>query len=251
MVDNNFTTFEQPRKKNRRWYRNCFVLAPAIFLGAFVVLYASALLVGKFAANSNNLEPNNIVNGHGGQTVLNNLPQTLSPPSSPAVSQATPRFKGNPEAKVVIEEYSDFECPFCQQAAPILKKVVEKFGDKIQFIYKDFPLINIHSNALVAALAGRCAFEQAQFWEFHDLMFADQSKLSATDLKRGAFQLGLDSFQFNECLDSNKYFDDVNAEFEEGISRGVKATPTFFINGQKFEGVILEKQLTQIIESLL
>ncbi len=118
------------------------------------------------------------------------------------------KFAGHPElgaasAPVTIVEFSDFQCPYCQRAEPVLKQVREKYGDKVRLVYMDFPL-EIHDHSTDAASAGRCAEEQGKFWPLHDAMFADQSKLAPADLKADAKKLGLDTGKFDQCLDQGK-----------------------------------------------
>ena len=111
---------------------------------------------------------------------------------------------GSKDAPITIVEFSDFQCPFCGRAEPTLKQVRAKYGDKVRLVYMDFPL-GIHDHAIDAASAGRCAGEQGKFWQFHDAMFADQSKLTPPDLKASAKKLGLDTAKFDDCLDKGKY----------------------------------------------
>lgn len=147
---------------------------------------------------------------------------------------------GHPElgpagAPVTIVEFSDFQCPFCSRAEPTLKQVHQKYGDKIRLVYLDFPL-GIHDHAIDAASAGRCAGEQGKFWQFHDAMFADQRKLTPTDLKADAKKLGLDSAKFDDCLDKGKYKSAIETDMAQGRDLGVDGTPAFFINGRPLTG---------------
>jgi protein-disulfide isomerase len=142
---------------------------------------------------------------------------------------------GSKDAPVTIVEFSDFQCPFCSRAEPTLKQVHEKYGDKVRLVYLDFPL-GIHDHAIDAASAGRCAGEQGKFWELHDTMFADQSKLAAADLKADAKKLGLNTAKFDDCFDKGKYKSAIEADMEQGRGLGVDGTPAFFINGRPLTG---------------
>ena len=142
---------------------------------------------------------------------------------------------GGKDAPVTIVEFSDFQCPFCSRAEPVLKQVREKYGDKVRLVYMDFPL-GIHDHAIDAASAGRCAGEQGKFWPFHDAMFADQSKLAPADLKATAKKVGLDSAKFDECFDKGKYKTAVESDLTEGHDLGIEGTPAFFINGRPLNG---------------
>lgn len=142
---------------------------------------------------------------------------------------------GAKDAPITIVEFSDFQCPFCGRAEPTLKQVREKYGDKVRVIYMDFPL-GIHDHALDAASAGRCAGEQGKFWQFHDAMFADQTKLTPADLKANAKKLGLDTAKFNDCLDKGKYKAEIESDLAQGKDLGIDGTPAFFINGRPLTG---------------
>ncbi|HVN27239.1 MAG TPA: thioredoxin domain-containing protein [Candidatus Binataceae bacterium] len=143
--------------------------------------------------------------------------------------------RGPKDAPVTVVEFSDFQCPFCGRAEPTLKQVQEKYGDKVRVVYMDFPL-GIHDHAIDAASAARCAQEQGKFWEFHDAMFADQSKLKTDDLKADAKKLGLDTAKFNECFDKGKYKPGVESDMAQGRDLGIDGTPAFFINGRLLNG---------------
>jgi len=145
--------------------------------------------------------------------------------------------KGNLDSNNIIVEYSDFQCPACGAAYPEVKKLLTSGAD-VKFVYKHFPLRSIHANAQKAAEASECAAEQDKFWEMHDKMFENQKKLSVADLKEYTKQIGLDAEKFNSCLDSGRTSDFVEANLQEGLNKGVGATPTFFFNGQKIEGAL-------------
>jgi protein-disulfide isomerase len=165
------------------------------------------------------------------------------------------KFAGHPEigpasAPVTIVEFSDFQCPFCGRAEPALKQVHEKYGDKVRLVYMDFPL-GIHDHAIDAASAGRCAGEQGKFWQFHDEMFSNQSKLAPADLKADAKKLGLDTAKFDECLDKGKYKTAIETDMAQGRELGVDGTPAFFVNGRPLTGAQpFEKFQTTIDEEL-
>lgn len=143
---------------------------------------------------------------------------------------------GRKDAPVTLVEFSDFQCPFCKQAAPALKQVAQKFGDKVQIVYRQYPIESLHPFAPKAAEASLCANDQGKFWELHDAMFADQTKLAVTDLKQTARRLGLDGKEFDSCLDSGRHVAQVQTDMKEGQRVGLTGTPTMFINGVIVDG---------------
>lgn len=143
---------------------------------------------------------------------------------------------GKPDAPVTLVEFSDFQCPFCRAAAPALRQVENKFGDKVQIVYRQFPIPSLHPNAFKAAEASLCANEQGKFWEMHDVMFEDQSKLAVSDLKQTARKLGMDGKKFDACLDSGRYVEQVQNDQRDGQRIGVNGTPAIFINGVLVDG---------------
>lgn len=173
----------------------------------------------------------------------------VQPAVANLVSETDP-FKGPIDSKVVFVEFSDFQCPACGAAFPTIKRLSDEYSDRVKFVYKDFPLSTIHPFAQKAAEAAQCALEQLKFWEYHDTLFANQEKLTVTDLKQYAVTLGLDSAQFNECLDSAKYSSRVSEDFAAGQKVGVNGTPTFFINGVKYSNMAYE-QFKQILDAEL
>ena len=161
------------------------------------------------------------------------------------------RVLGSREAKVIIVEFSDFECPACRAAQPIVKQVVAEYGDKILFVYRHFPIITAHQYALKAAEASEAAGEQGKFWGYHDLLFANQENMADEDLIRYAKKLNLDMKKFEEALNSGKFRDKVTDDMDDAGKFGVTATPTFFINGKKHQGVIQLEKFKSIIDAEL
>ena len=151
------------------------------------------------------------------------------------VTAGTSPVKGSASAPIELIEFADFECPFCLQASPTVKRVLDTYGDSIRFAYRNFPLQN-HPHAKPAAEAAQCANEQGQFWAFHDRLFAEPGKLSDAELKQTASTLGLNAPQFNKCVDDRKYQSVVETDAQAGLNAGVTGTPAFFINGRLLSG---------------
>ncbi|MFH1977830.1 MAG: DsbA family protein [Candidatus Aenigmatarchaeota archaeon] len=160
-------------------------------------------------------------------------------PDTPGTEDMQPEpVKGNPNAPVTIVEFSDFECPFCARFftsthGQIVSEYVDAGHAKITF--SNFPL-SFHQNAQSAAEASECAHEQGKFWEFHDLVFENQNSLDVTQYKQWASQLGLNTARFNSCVDTHKYAPEVRHDFAQGQAKGVRGTPSFFINGENLVG---------------
>lgn len=155
---------------------------------------------------------------------------------------------GNKNAPVTLLEYGDFECPYCGQAYPIVEKIREIEGDDLKFVFRHFPLSQIHPHALPAAFAAEAAGKQNKFWEMHHLLFENQDALEDSDLIAYADELGLDQEQFIRDMQSPEVEQKVREDFLGGIRSGVNGTPTFFINGIRFEGSYEPEYLLAAIE---
>lgn len=158
--------------------------------------------------------------------------------------------KGNPEAKVTLVEYSDFQCPACASFQPVLEEIMNQYGDKIRFEYKHFPL-PIHPYAQQAAVAAEAAGQQGKFFEFHDMLFKNQqtwagSVAPTTFFTQYAEELGLDVEQFKAQQKSTILRDHVRAQMSEGRELGITGTPTFYLNGEKMEMNTFEDFISQI-----
>jgi protein-disulfide isomerase len=142
--------------------------------------------------------------------------------------------KGPEKAKVTIVEFSDFQCPYCIKAEDTVKQVLATYGDKVRFVYRDYPLPG-HPLAPKAAEAAHCAADQNKYWEMHEKLFASR-ELEVPQLKKHAKELGLDAAKFDQCLDSGSKAAVVEANREAGNKAGVSGTPAFFINGRLISG---------------
>lgn len=160
-------------------------------------------------------------------------------------------IRGDFNAPITLVEFSDFECPFCERHYPTLNKVLADYKGKVRLVYKHFPL-GFHPNAPKAAEASECAGEQKKFWEYHDKLF-DNFNLgySLENFKKWAKDLGLNASQFNDCLDSGKFVQKVQADYQEGSQKGVQGTPATFVNGQLVSGALPYESFKQIIDGLL
>jgi protein-disulfide isomerase len=174
----------------------------------------------------------------------------LLEPYRVAVETGNAPARGNPKAPVTIVEFSDFQCPYCVRARPTVKKVREEYGDKVRFVFRHFPL-DFHAQAQKAGEAAACAGEQGKFWEMHDLLWENTSKLQVADLKAHAATLGLDAAAFGACLDSGRYASLVESDLAAGQGYGVSGTPAFFVNGRPLVGAQPFEAFEQLIDDEL
>jgi protein-disulfide isomerase len=143
---------------------------------------------------------------------------------------------GPDDAPVTLVEYGDFECPYCGMAYPVVKTAQRALGDNIRFVFRNFPLAEAHPHARVAAQAAEAAGAQGKFWEMHDMLFEHQNALEPEDLVTYADALGLDSVRFLRELQAGTYEKRVREDFRSGVRSGVNGTPTFFVNGYRYDG---------------
>lgn len=160
---------------------------------------------------------------------------------------------GSRNANITIIEFIDYECPFCKENASAVRSVMDELGDKVHFLIRDFPIAEINPNARDAALASNCVLEQGQkaYWRYHDLLFANQDDLSGEELRRLAALANINVARFDECMQTRKYDLKIDKDIEVGRQAGVEGTPTFFVNGVRYQGVLDEQLLTRIINYFL
>ena len=144
--------------------------------------------------------------------------------------------QGTESAAISIVEFGDYQCPHCGNAHPIMKEIEDAFGDQIKFVFRNFPLQESHELALPAAIAAEAAAMQGKFWEMHDALFENQYRLSDELFEELAETIGLDldKFQKDSSLDQLK--EKIENDFESGVRSGVNGTPSFYVNGTKFDG---------------
>jgi protein-disulfide isomerase len=157
-------------------------------------------------------------------------------------------IKGRENAPITLVEYGDFECPYCKLAYPIVKEIQKIEGDNLKFVFRNFPLSEIHSHAVHAACAAEAAAKQGKFWEMHDLLFENQEALEDQDLITYAKNLNLNIQQLKKDMTSEGIIKKVKSDFMGGVRSGVNGTPTFFINGIRFNGPCKLDLLLKAIE---
>lgn len=144
--------------------------------------------------------------------------------------------QGPIDALTTLVEYGDYECPYCGMAYPIVKRVQARLGDSLRFVFRNFPLAELHPNAAAAAEFAEAAALQGKFWETHDTLFEHQRALNPGNLVIYARSLDLDRAALDEAIQSGGPRERVRADFMSGVRSGVNGTPTFFINGHRFDG---------------
>jgi protein-disulfide isomerase len=168
----------------------------------------------------------------------------------PAVN-SNDHIQGENTAPLELGEYGDYQCPHCGRAYPIIKKMQRSFGDDLKFVFRNFPLSEIHPDAFNAAVAAEAAGLQQRFWEMHDIIFENQRALDFESLFFYAKKIGLDLERFKNDIQKNSLITKVEQDFESGVRSGVNGTPSFFINGNKYNGDWEEGMFTQYLKSQL
>lgn len=198
--------------------------AVAVLLGVSAIAVASSPSAAQHEDGCNSQK--DCPESHGADT----RPQPLA-----ATPRADAPSLGAADAKVTVEVWSDFQCPFCAKGAATMKELRTKYGDQVRFVFRHQPL-PMHGQARLAAAASMAAHEQGRFWEFHDALFANQRALDRASLEALAGKLNLDMERFRRALDSSTWSTYVETEVAEAQRRGVRGTPTFFVNGQPITG---------------
>ena len=159
--------------------------------------------------------------------------------------------QGDPDAPCTLVEYGDYQCPSCGHAYPIVKRVQKHFGKRLSFVFRNFPLSEMHPYAEPAAETAEFAGAHHKFWEMHDLLYENQDRLDDALLFQLAQQLQLDPEKLRQALASKEFEPRVRTDFRGGVRSGVNGTPTFFINGQRHDGAYDYASLVEAIEGVL
>ncbi len=174
----------------------------------------------------------------------------LNPPRI-EVAMDPARTRGSPDAQVTVVEFADYQCPYCKSVEPVLAQLRDKYQGKVRFSFRDFPLKAIHPQAQSAAEASRCAEEQGKFWEYHDLLYANQSRLNPDTYGELARSAGLNGEQFAACLAGGKFRSQIESDLQSGVAAGVSGTPAFYINGVVLTGSQPLSAFEKVIDSQL
>jgi protein-disulfide isomerase len=167
----------------------------------------------------------------------------------PAVNN-NDHIEGNENAPIELVEYGDYQCPHCGRAYPVIKDIQKKMGDKLKFVFRNFPLAEAHPDATHAAVASEAAASQNKFWEMHDILFENQNDLSDEALIKYAAKIKLNTEKFKSDFETPSFLEKVESDFESGMRSGVNGTPSFFINGKKYNGNWEDNYLLEFLEKL-
>ncbi len=226
------------------------LLVPAAIIVAGAIVAAAVLYVGGWGGTGRTSTPSS------DSSVETASGQDSIPAASAELADDDP-FLGKPDAPVAVIEFGDFQCPFCgrffKSTEPQIIEHYVKTG-KVKFVYRDFAFLGPESE--LAAMAAECADEQGKFWLYHDYLYnnqqgENQGAFSKENLKRFAGILGLEAAKFDQCLDSDKYREEVRKDTADGRSAGMNGTPTTFINGRMVVGALPFSEFEQIIEQEL
>jgi protein-disulfide isomerase len=157
-------------------------------------------------------------------------------------------IQGSLNAPAVLVEYGDYQCQHCAAAHPMVKLLQQRFGAYLCFVFRNMPMTRAHPHAQLAAEAAEAAGAQGKFWEMHDALYENQPDLGSELIDRQAQALGLDIDQFQEDLATNRFHDKVRRDFMGGVRSGVNGTPTFFINGERYDSEMDEEELAFALE---
>lgn len=220
----------------RKWWGILIIIILTFILITFVALGFYIYHIVKTTYNNSyigKISPQN--------TELNNKERAL-------IEGQGNYWLGSNNPKITIVEFSDFACPYCKNSFPKIREIGLKYKSDIKYIYRDMPL---RENSLDLAMAARCAGEQGLFWPMHDKLFQNQGASTGSDLLELANQIGAEKNKLKNCFETKKYLAQIQKDFSDGESLGVKGTPTWFINGNKVEGDMPMSAWEEIISKLL
>jgi protein-disulfide isomerase len=183
-------------------------------------------------------EKHNMVEFAGGQNTQ------LTPPVS-----GRDHSQGSPNAPITLVEYGDFECPYCGQAFYVVKQLQQRLGNQLRYVFRNFPLVQVHPYALQAAEAAEAAGAQGKYWQMFDMLFEHQDALDTPHLIQYARDIGLDVQKFEQELQNRTFVPRIEEDIQSGEHSGVQGTPTFFINGVKYNGSYEQPYLLAAIEA--
>lgn len=239
------TQDEQSVHRYRGWIATIITLLVLGFLGFFtyrVLYFAEQIRSGEITSSYEFTQNFSLSTQLSGAPILDG--------EYDVVSTDDPSL-GIPGAPVTIVEFADFGCPYSRESSFVMRELATLYPEQVHYIYRDFPLTDLHPIAQKASEAGECAQEQGKFWEFHDKMYQNQAFLSEDAFVDYAQELNLNVTQFKSCMSSGRHAQEVLLDYEDGVEAGVRGTPTFFINGNRIPGAIPSDILDAIVQAIL
>lgn len=231
----------------KAWHQKWWGLVFLIILAVFLVYIAAFLYQVVFYIEQKNALAKQLQQQINSNYALNNA--TVA--QKPVIETADDPFIGPEKALITIVEFADFQCPYCLESYQTIKQINATYPNDVKIIFRDFPNVANHPDSLNAAMAANCAFDQGKFWEYHDLLYQNQSDLSVSNLKMLALDLGLNRNIFDQCFDSQKYANEAKNDLMEGANLGITGTPTFFVNGYEVKGSLPFENFKSIIDEYL
>jgi protein-disulfide isomerase len=172
-----------------------------------------------------------------------------SPKLKPEVNEQD-HVQGDKSAIITLVEYGDYQCPYCGAAYPLVKRLQHHFGDDLRFVFRNFPLANSHPHALIAALAAEAASLQGKFWPMHDMLYENQNRLAAENILSYATALGLNLTKFDQDMRGETLLNRIRADLLSGEESDVQGTPTFYVNGMRYDDSTQYPEMIAFLENL-
>lgn len=230
-------------KHKNHWYYHPF----GIGLGIFFVLVGGGLIGLVIRAYSDVVKEE--------QVKFTSDPTTIAQSSlnKEIGSDTTDPYIGPDDATITLIEFGDFQCPFSKEVFPTIRRLMAEYSSRVRFVFRDYPVSDKHPLSDFAAQAGQCAWEQGsnQFWALHDRLYQNQDQQTEESIRTWAVLSGVAEPKFRTCLSSGRYASEVLEDYSDGVSLGVRGTPTFYLNDKKIEGAVPYDVFVDMIESEL
>lgn len=237
----------------RPWYLRWWGIAALIYLGVTGLL-GGWLFVASRRVSVPRASPEGVLRTKEFTEATSDAVPVAIDPKVSLVTEDDPSL-GPADAVLTIVEFSDFQCPYCRRAFPIIREVAARYGKRLRVIYRDFPVDALHESARRAAEAGQCAHAQGKFWAYHDKLFTNADLLDDASLRKYARAVGLDGQKFDVCLAAGQFSEEVAEDVAVGRQLGVRGTPTWFFvlgtdtaHARRVEGVISREALVRVLD---
>ncbi|MEI6288197.1 MAG: thioredoxin domain-containing protein [bacterium] len=239
----------------KKWYQTPWGILFAILVALVVILLILTLvwfgnLVNQVKNNRLGIIPDNLTPNAVNTIAVNNNNNNQNNPNRKIAEKNNRPFFGNKNAKLVVVEFGDFQCPYCAQEFTVIREIMNKYKKDILFIYRDYPIIN--ENSIPLTKYSLCANEQGKYWQFFDKLYTNQNNIASTStIYKMAKESGLDINKLEICFNSDKYEQQIAENMSDALTLGIDGTPTFFINGNKMAGPVPLKDWEQVITKSL